>query len=89
MSAPTWNEDFELPDGPYSVSDIQNCFEYIIKKHVTMTDDPSIRIYINKIENRILFKTKVGYYLKLLTPETMKLHGSTKPRMRMVKMYLI
>ena len=35
-------------------------------------------IYINKIENRITFKTKAGYYLELLTPETMKLLGSTK-----------
>ena len=33
ISAPTWNEEFELPDGSYSVSDIQDCFEYILKKH--------------------------------------------------------
>ena len=43
-----------------------------------MTVNPSIRIYINKIENRIMFKIKTGYYLELLTPETMKLLGSTK-----------
>ena len=37
-------------------------------------------IYINKIENRIAFKIKIGYYLELLTPETMKLLGSTKSK---------
>ena len=42
------------------------------------TVNPSIRIYINKIENRITFKVKSGYYLEILTPETMKLLGSTE-----------
>ena len=42
------------------------------------TVNPSIRIYINKIENRITFKSKTGYYIKLLIPETMKLLRSTK-----------
>ena len=42
--------------------------------------NPSIRIYVNKIENRITFKIKDGYYLELLTPETMKLLGSTKSK---------
>ena len=78
ISAPTWNEEFELPDGSYSVSDIQYYFEYILKNHETFTDNPSIRIYINKIENRITFKTKTGCYLEILNPETMKLLGSTK-----------
>ena len=49
ISAPTWNEEFDLPDGSYSVSDIQDYFEYIIKKHEAVTDNPSIRIYGNKI----------------------------------------
>ena len=80
ISAPTWNEEFELPDGSYSVSDIQDYFKYILKKHETVTDNPSIRIYVNKIENRITFKIKTGYYLELLTPETMKLLGSTKSK---------
>ena len=44
-----------------------------LKKHETVTDNPSIRIYVNNIENRITFKIKRGYYLELLTPETMKL----------------
>ena len=63
ISAPTWNEEFELPDGSYSVSDIQDYFEYIIKKHETVTDNPSIKIYLNKIENRITFKIKTGYIM--------------------------
>ena len=75
ISAPTWNEEFKLPDGSYSVSDIQDYFEYILKKHREKT---SIRIYINKIENRITVKIKTVYYLKPLTPEKRKLLGSTK-----------
>ena len=53
-----------------------------MKKHETVTDNPSIRIYINKIENRITFKIKTRYYLELLTPETMKLLGSTKSKIK-------
>ena len=80
ISAPRWSEEFELPDGLYSVSDIQDYFEYILKKHSESVDNPSIRIYVNKIENRITFKIKSRYYLKLLTPETMKLLGSTESK---------
>ena len=78
ISAPTWNDEFELPDGSYSISDIQDYFEYILKKHGENIDNPSIRIYVNKIENRITFKIKTGYSLELLTPETIKLLGSTE-----------
>ena len=78
ISAPTWSEEFKLPDGSYSVSDIQVYFEYILKKHSESVDNPSIRMYVNRIENRITFKIKNGYYLELLTPETMKLLGSTE-----------
>ena len=78
ISAPTWNDKFELPDGSYSVSDIQDYFEYILKKHGENTDKPSVQIYVNKIENRVTFKIKNGYSLELLTPETMKLLGSTE-----------
>ena len=92
ISAPTWNEEFELPDGSYSVSDIEDYFEYILQKHSESVDNPSIRIYVNKIENRITFKIKSGYYPELLTPETMKLLGSTvskindkNDKIRMVK----
>ena len=72
------NDKFELPDGSNSVSDIQDYFEYILKKHGENTDKPSVQIYVNKIENRITFKIKDGYSLELLTPETMKLLGSTE-----------
>ena len=78
ISAPTWNDEFDLPDGSYSISDIQNYFEFIIKKHETLTENLSIQIYPYKIKNRIVFKVKTGYKLELLSPETMKLLGSTK-----------
>ena len=55
ISALTWCEEFELPDGSYSISDIQDYFEYILKKHSENADNPSIRIYVNKIEDRITF----------------------------------
>ena len=69
---------FKLPDGSYTISDIQDYSEYIIKNDKTFTDNPPVRIYVHKIENRIRFKINTGYYLKLLTSETMKLLGSTK-----------
>ena len=78
ISTPTWNEEFTLPDGSYSISDIQDYFKYILKNHGENTDKPSIQIYVNKIENRITFKIKNGYSLELLTKETMKLLGSTE-----------
>ena len=80
ISAPTWNEEFELPDGSYSILDIQDYFQYILKRHSESVDNPQIRIYVNKIENRITFKVKSGYYLELLTPETMKLLGSAESK---------
>ena len=80
ISAPTWSEEFKLPEGSYSILDIQDYFEYILKKHSESVDNPSIRIYVNRIENRITFKIKSGYYLELLTPETMKLLGSTESK---------
>ena len=78
ISAPTWNDTFDLPDGSYSISDIQDYFEFIIKKHETLTENPPIQIYPNKIKNRIIFKVKTGYKLEFLSPETMKLLGSTE-----------
>ena len=75
-----WNEEFELTDGSYSVSDIQGYFEWIIKKHEIFTDNPPTRIYVNKIENRIMFEIKTRFYLESLTPETIRLLGSTKSK---------
>ena len=80
IPAPTCSEEFKLPDGTYSVSDTQDYFEYILKKHSESVENPSIRIYINRIESRITFNIKNGYYLELLTLETMKLLGSTESK---------
>ena len=55
--APRWNDEFELSDGSYSVSDIQN---YIIKKHETLTTIPSIHVYISMINNTLVFKSKMN-----------------------------
>ena len=69
-----------IPDGSYSVSDIQDYFEYILKKCEVITDNSSIMINLNKIEKRITFKIKTGYYFELLTPETMKCFEVLKVR---------
>ena len=78
ISAPTQNKTFDFADGSYSIPDIEDYFGFIIKKHETLTENPPVQIYPNKIKNRIVFKIKTGYKLELLTPETMKLLGSTK-----------
>ena len=78
ISAPTWNDTFDLPDGSYSIADIQYYFECIIKKHKTLPENPPVQIYPNKIKNKIVFKIKTGYKLEFLTLKTMKLLGSTK-----------
>ena len=65
-------------DGSYSISDIQDYFEYILKKYGKDIDKSSVQIYVNKIENRITFKIKNRYSLELLRPETMKLLESTE-----------
>ena len=64
ISAPTWSEEFKLPDGSYSIPDTQDYFEYLLKKHSENVDNPSIKIYVNKIDNGITFKIKSGYYLE-------------------------
>ena len=78
ISAPTWNDEFNLSDGSYSVSDIQDYFEYIIKKHETIAGNPPVQIYVSKIKNKIVFKITIGYKLELLTEETMQLLGSSE-----------
>ena len=86
FSAPTWNDEFNLPDGSYSVSDIQDYFEYIIKKHESIADNPPVQIYVNKIKNRIVLKIKTGCKLELLTEETVQLLGSSKKLLIKAKM---
>ena len=63
ISAPTWNDEFDLLDGSYSIADIQGYFEFIIKKHRTLTENLPAQIYSNKIKNRNVFKVKNGYKL--------------------------
>ena len=58
-SAPTWNHKFELPDDSYSALDIQDYFKYILKRHGENIDNPSVKIYVNKIENRITLELKM------------------------------
>ena len=90
IPAPTWNDEFDLPDGSYSISDIQDYFEYIIKKHEAIPENSPIQIYPNKIKNTIVFKIKTGYKLELLSLKAMKLLGSTKKmliKIKMEKMY--
>ena len=78
ISAPTWNETFDLLDGSYNISEMQDYIKYIIKKHETIGENAPILIDANAINNRIVFKIKTGYKLELSSKETMKLLGSTK-----------
>ena len=80
ISAPTWNDTFDLPVGSYSIADIQDYFEFIIKKHEALTENPPTQVYPNKIKNRTIFKVITGYKLKLSSPETIELSGSTQKR---------
>ena len=67
-----------MPDGSYSIAAIQDYFEFIIKKDETLTEISPVQIYPNKVKNRIVFKINMGYKLELLSPEMIKLLGSTK-----------
>ena len=67
---PTWNDTFDLPNGSYSIADIQDYFEFIITKHEKLTENPPVQIYPNKIKTRIVFKINTGYKLELLTHGT-------------------
>ena len=78
ISAPIWSYEFDLPDGSFSISDIQDYFEFIIKKHERLAENPPVQIYPYKIKNRIDFKVNTGYKLELLSSETMKLLGCEK-----------
>ena len=85
ISVPTGNDTIDLPDGSYSISDIQDNFEFVIKKHEILTENPPTQIYPNKTKNRIVFKINTDYKLELLTPKTMKLLGSTKKMLIQIK----
>ena len=98
ISAPTWNDEFDSPDGSYSVADD---FEFSIKKHGTLPENPLVQIYLNRTRNKIVFKVKTGYKLELLSSEKMKLLGRTKkdvdqdedgddePKLESVELFLV
>ena len=85
ISAATQIDIFQLPNRSYSVSDIEDYSEYIIREHETVSGNPPIRTYVNKIENRIPFKIKTRNYLEALTTESVKLLGSTKNKIKVNK----
>ena len=78
ISAPTWNDIFDLLDGSYNIPAIQNYTKYIIKKHETIAETTPILICANNITNGIVFKIKTGYKLELLSKETMKFIGTMR-----------
>ena len=96
ISAPTWNDKFDLPDGSCSVSDIQDYLEFIIKKHETLTENSPVQIYLNKIINSAIFKTITGYKLQILSPEKKKkkgvdqdIYGEDVPKLESVEAGLV
>ena len=80
ISAQIWNDTFDLPDRSQSISDIQDYFEFTMKKHETLAKNPPVQIYPSKIKNRIILKGKTGYKLELLAPETMNLLEKAKKK---------
>ena len=83
--APTWNDTFDIPDGCCSIVDIQDYFEFIIKKHKTLSENLPVQIFPNKIENRVVFKIITEYKLELLTPKKIRLLGRTKKALIKIK----
>ena len=86
ISALTWNDTFDLRDVSDTISDNQDFFEFIIKKHETLAENQPVQIYPNKIKKRIVFKIDAGCKLELLTPEIIKLLGSGKKDVKTIKM---
>ena len=80
ISVTAWVEECELSDGSYSILDTKDCYKYIVKKQVKLAGKPSLQTNINKIQKRVTFKIKFGYYLKLLTVETRNIFGSTEQK---------
>ena len=104
MSGPTWSKDVTIPDGSYEISQIQNYFlDEVVKKHesnVKSNEQSPILISANRILNRVSFRIKTGYKLKLLTNETMRLlgdgpiidttkNGENVPRLEMIRNVLV
>ena len=78
ISAPTWNDEFDLPDGSYSIADIQDYFEFIIKNTKLQLKTLLYKFTQIKSKTEFFFKVNTEYKLELLSSETMKLLGSTK-----------
>ena len=92
LSAPTWIDKFNYLMDHILYQIFKIILKYILKKHGQKIDNPSIKIYANKIENRITFRIKNGCILGFLKPETIKLLGSTENKItkdKRVKMYRI
>ena len=80
ISGKKWDEEYELPDGSHSKSDILGCFKYIIKKHETLSGKLPVEKYVNRIHNRLIVKIKSGYHLEVLIRDTVKLLGATEEK---------
>ena len=92
IHAPTWNGEFNLSHGSYSVFDIQDYYEHIIKKHETIADNAPVQIYVSKIKNRIVFKIKTDYKLELLSKETIEAQKKCSeivPKLETVEVVLV
>ena len=90
ISVPTWNHTLGLHHGSYSIVNIQDYFEFIIKKKKIIAKNLTVQTSLNKIKTTIVFKIKTSYKLELLIPETMRLLGSTKKaliKMKTAKTY--
>ena len=75
ISASTWNDEFNLPDGSYSVSDIQDYFEYIIKKHETIAGNPPETMQLLGSSKKVIDKNKDdGIVPRLETVEVVLVH---------------
>ena len=80
ISAPTWNDTFDLPDGSYPIADIEDYFEFIIKKHKTLTENPPVQIYPNKIKNRIVFLNKNRIQIRIIISRNDEIIGKYQKR---------
>ena len=89
VSTATWNDTFDLPDGSYFIADIQDYFEFIIKKHETLTENPPVQIYPNKIKNRMVFKIKTGYKLEFDKDIDKDKDGENVPKLESVCVVLV
>ena len=75
ISAPTWSDTFDVPDGSYSIAALQNYFEYIIKKHETIANVSPVLIYVNEINNRIVFKIKIRIQIRIIVKRNDEIIG--------------